>query len=543
MLSEYVVQFGIIILPITLYQIWAFGKSFSQLPWRSWILGLYGGAAGILCQLMPVHILGHPENFQCVPIIVSILYGKRRAGLLAIALLSGYQFFAWENPHDLVASLAGILIYSAIPMLLCMRFDKFPQKKRFRITQLLSVVIIGVEMLFIIALFLIKYGKDAFHEFFHYANFLFIACIIQITMMAVVFFLIESILETGRIRHRQESLIKYNPIGISVFDMNHCFVAVNPAYEAMTGYKENELLGKSRLFLWNEEQHEFAQQLLDEVLTADIKRDVEATLRHKKGHAIPVCFTLVPMLEGAEITGYFVMLTDITESKVAEEFVRNSEKLSAIGQLSAGVAHEIRNPLTAIKGFLQLLFSSGSPAQAKYYEVTMSEVSRIEGIVSEMLVLAKPQAASFKATNLRSKLEEVAYLITGEANMQNVQIEMDLGDSSPDLMADENQLKQVFLNLGKNAIDAMPGGGTLSISMQEDRETVIVKFMDTGTGIPEEMLKKIGEPFFTTKSTGTGLGFLISKRIVSNHNGTMHIQSEQGKGTTIELHLPLKAEA
>lgn len=539
MLSEYFVQFGIIIFPITAYQIWTFGKSFNQLPLRTFLMGIYGGLSAILCQMMPVHILGQVENFQCVPIILAILYGKRKAGLISIGILSAYQIIIVQDLQTLILSIAGILVYSSIPLAISNRINRFVPKKRFWIAQLLSVVMLFLELLFLVVACFILYGKDGWERVVHYSHFLSIACAIQIVIMGISFFLLESIIENGRIRKRQESLVKFNPIGIVSFDINNCFTSVNPAYEAITGYKESELLGKSRLYLWYEDDHDHAEGILDFVLQGEIKKDVEVTLRHKNGHQIPVRFTLIPKIDEESVIGYFAMVTDITESKAAEDFVRNSEKLSVIGQLAAGVAHEIRNPLTAIKGFLQLLFSSSSPTQKKYYEIMKSEISRIEGIVSEMLVLAKPQAASFRPVRLRERLEEVTYLLMSEANMKNVEIAIDYGKTIPLLMADENQLKQVFLNIGKNAIEAMEEGGKLTITMSHGEGQVIVRFEDNGHGIPKEIMQRIGDPFFTTKSNGTGLGFLISKRIVANHKGTMNIQSASGVGTTIEVVLPM----
>jgi PAS domain S-box-containing protein len=538
MINEYFVQFGIITFPITVYQLWIYGVSNRHERLNPLFIGLYGGGSAILCQVMPVHIFGQPENFQCIPIIIAILYGKRKAGLLSIAILTLYQFLTLHSMA--LVSLAGILVYSAIPFAICKKFELYDRRKRFMMAQVVSFSTIIVELIFLAVVFLSLYGKDGIARLASYFNFLGVAIIIQIVIMFVVFFLIEKIIDDTRIRKRHDSLIRYNPIGICSFDNQNRFIAVNPAYERITGYKESELLGKSRLMLWCDHQHDLAEEVLSYISNGSVKVNFEAELRHKNGHHIPVLITAIPILEQSNLVGYFAMVTDIAETKKAEEYMRNTEKLSAIGELAAGIAHEIRNPLTSIKGFLQLLFHSySSQSKTNYYDIMMGELSRIEGIVSEMLVLSKPHAHFFRPFSLKEKLKEVAHLLQSEANMQNVDFSIQYGENNPMILGDGNQLKQVFLNIGKNAIEALPNGGKLDISLITDGNGVNINFVDNGQGIPKEILENIGKPFFTTKEKGTGLGFLISKRIVSKHNGTIDIDSTYGKGTTVSVSLPI----
>lgn len=534
MLQEYFVQLGIILFPICVYQICAYTLSFDRYPANSWLLGIYGGITGILCQLMPLHIFGLEENFQCVPVILSILYGKRRAGVLSILILSAFQLYALSPPFR-IPSITAILVYSAIPMLVCGRIGRFHLKKRILAANLLSAVTLLVQYMFLAVYFFLRFG--GFKELMGYAGFLAVASAVQLFIMALGIFLLENINEVNRIRKRHESLVQYNPLGISTFDKEQRFVAVNAAYERITGYKESELLGRSRLMLWSD--HQQAQRVLHSLLEGDIKQNVELSLRHKNGHPVPVRCTVVPIREENRMVGFFAMVSDITEEKKAEEALRSSEKLSAVGQLAAGVAHEIRNPLTSIKGFIQLLSRSASASQSDHYGIINSELSRIEGIISEMLVLAKPNVATFQPVRIKEKLEEVVSLAAGEANMQNVSIEAAFQEGSPVVIGEGNQLKQVFLNVIKNAIEAMPEGGSLRISLTYGQGRVRVTFTDTGLGIPEQVMDRVGEPFFTTKTTGTGLGLLVSNRIITNHNGIMEIESAVGQGTSITMSFPL----
>lgn len=231
---------------------------------------------------------------------------------------------------------------------------------------------------------------------------------------------------------------------------------------------------------------------------------------------------------------------DISERKKAEEIMLQSEKLSIAGQLAAGIAHEIRNPITAIKGFLQLMQDEFN-MKKDFYNIINSEINRIELILSELLLLAKPQETKFESKDVRVILSQVTMLLESEANMSNIQLITKIEPDIPSIFCDENQLKQVFINFLKNAMEAMPNGGEINIEvLKEDQDYITVRFVDQGCGIPEEALSRLGQPFFTTKEEGTGLGFMISRKIIENHDGNIKITSLVNKGTTIEVRLPIR---
>lgn len=232
-----------------------------------------------------------------------------------------------------------------------------------------------------------------------------------------------------------------------------------------------------------------------------------------------------------------VILRDLTDRKQAEEVMLQSEKLSVAGQLAAGIAHEIRNPLTSIKGFLQLMRSNNCENN-QYFEIIFSELNRIELILSELLMLAKPQESKFRKENIHNVINEVTTLLETEANLNNVLIEKKFSTNNPEVYCDQNQLKQVFINLIKNAIEAMPNGGVVTISTKLENNEMVITVKDSGVGIPRKILQKIGQPFVTTKKSGTGLGLMISFKIIENHRGSINVNSEEGKGTTFTIKLP-----
>ncbi len=265
----------------------------------------------------------------------------------------------------------------------------------------------------------------------------------------------------------------------------------------------------------------------------------ECRVKHASGRWITVEMSGVPVIDEQQNVKHMVLVCrDITDRKESEAMLRKSDKLAAVGELAAGVAHEIRNPLTALKGFTQILRSKASSHDLPFYEIMHSELQRIEVITNELLMLAKPRDCKFKAVQVGSIVQEVITLLSSRAVLNNVQIHQEFEQRTPMVQCDENQLKQVFINVIKNAIEAMPRGGNVYVRIQSQGDTVYLEFVDEGSGIAAENLPMIGQPFFTTKETGTGLGLMVSYKIIQSHGGTMNIQSQVGFGTTVTIALP-----
>ncbi|WP_179136020.1 substrate-binding domain-containing protein [Paenibacillus sp. 32352] len=232
-------------------------------------------------------------------------------------------------------------------------------------------------------------------------------------------------------------------------------------------------------------------------------------------------------------------IRDISERKGAEELLRRSEKLSVIGQLAAGVAHEIRNPLTCLKGFTQLLKTRYQEKNIPYIDIMESELDRINFIVTEFMSLAKPHLSHFSLKDIAHIITSVVSILETQAILTGVQIITRFESELPPILCEENQLKQLFVNLLKNAIEAMPKGGNVYVDVALGNANALrVQVKDEGHGISSEIIQKVGEPFFTTKEKGTGLGLMISHRIVEAHGGTMNIGSSS-EGTVVEIMLPL----
>lgn len=337
-------------------------------------------------------------------------------------------------------------------------------------------------------------------------------------------------------------LIEFLPEPIVVSDPETILYANQSAVRLLGADKAEALVGRTLSALLHPDDREASRTVLREVMRSDEPTPfAERRLIRADGEAIAAELSSIRIDDYDGRTAMLSVFRDLTERKQAEDYVIRSEKLSIIGQLAAGIAHEIRNPLTALKGFTQLLMREVG-TRYTYLDTMMSELDRIHHIVDEFMSLAKPQIGSFRPHRLELLLRDVVSLLEAEANLYNVRIELAMpAEPLPAVPCSENRMKQVFVNTLKNAIQAMPEGGTVRIAARIESDRAVIGIQDEGEGIPEEIIRRIGEPFFTTKSEGTGLGLMVCHRILEAHRGHLRIESEPGVGTTVHITLPLAA--
>ncbi|WP_246183632.1 sensor histidine kinase [Paenibacillus methanolicus] len=336
-----------------------------------------------------------------------------------------------------------------------------------------------------------------------------------------------------------ESFINHTTDAIHVVDLEGRILQVNRAFERMFGYPADEAVGRT-LPLVPEHLLGEEQEALNWLKSGRLLNTRETVRVTKSGEWIEVSITTSPIRDQhGDLSALASITRDVTSRNKMEELLRRSEKLTTVGQLAAGVAHEIRNPLTTLRGFLQLQQETGKH-NSRHIDIMLSELDRINLIVGEFLILAKPQATRFETKDVRYVFGDVISLLDSQAHLCDIMFKIDFTTDTCIIACEENQLKQVFINVLKNAIEAMPEGGEITIRIaRADARNVTVTIIDQGIGIPEEMIPKLGDPFFTGKETGTGLGLMVSQRIIQSHHGALDIASAVGIGTTVTITLPL----
>jgi|GEM_PF-164247 len=335
-------------------------------------------------------------------------------------------------------------------------------------------------------------------------------------------------------RYRQ--LVEHSPDAVIISSEGEWLYVNDTAVKLFGGHSKEQVLGHSQAFMLSgDPAHEWNR--LAPVAAGQPQESLEQRFVRLDGQVIDVeVKSLATMYR--DKPAVHMIVRDVTERKIAQERLQASERLNVAGQLAAGIAHEIRNPLTSLKGFLKVI-QPGTSGKEEHFAIMVGEIDRIELIVSELLLLAKPdQGLAIRHIDLAQALRHVITLLEAQALLSGVNLVMKSTVEPMVVQGDENQLKQVFINMIKNAIEAMPHGGEIRIEPRRSGGKVRVLITDQGGGIPEECLPRLGEPFFTTKANGTGLGLMVSFKIVEHHGGKIGISSKQGYGTTFDIQLP-----
>ena len=331
-----------------------------------------------------------------------------------------------------------------------------------------------------------------------------------------------------------QNIIESMPNVLVAFDGAGKVIEANSAAKRLLGITRgqavrddfHELLGAS------------AASLVNRIKGGQVVLDQELILKGEKG--IPVALTGAPLTwEGG--VGVVLILRDLREIKAMEKKVKRAENLAVLGRMSASVAHEIRNPLSSINGFIQYFkkkFPSGSKEQA-YTETMVEEVDRLNNVITNLLDYTRLKEPHFQDCDLAEIIRHALRLIRSDAQARRVNIVERVPEQSSRARVDRDQFIQVLLNLFLNGLEAMPAGGTLRVGIDVSQEGDFhIEITDTGAGVREEDLPYIFEPFFTTKSKGTGLGLAVVQQIVENHYGTISVSSRLGEGTTFRVRLP-----
>jgi PAS domain S-box-containing protein len=341
--------------------------------------------------------------------------------------------------------------------------------------------------------------------------------------------------ELQKSEERFATAFNLNPSPMSIRSIEDGqYITVNESFLRTFEYTREEVIGERNLHILNDE----IVQLLRKGKSIS---NFETHIYTKTGKLqISLLFCELIDIGGKPHT--LNVFIDIGEMKKLENEVLRLERLNLVGYMSTGIAHEIRNPLTTIRGFMQFLSIKKDLSHCKeYFDLTIQELDQINSIMSELILLAGSKSVDFTRNNLNILISELLPSIKADGMVMNKEIDVDLGDI-PDIYMDEKEMKQLVSNLAKNGIESMEGKGILKISTYIDNGEVVLSVQDRGKGMNAEMLKKIGTPFFSTKDTGTGLGLAICYSIAERHRAVIAIESSS-KGTTFLVKFKISIES
>ena len=350
-----------------------------------------------------------------------------------------------------------------------------------------------------------------------------------------------------RLQAFHENIVRSISSGVFTADAAGAITSFNPAAQEVTGYSVMQVLGRSWREIFNWHPGRCSDDAPLPGLSAMTRFEVEC--KSASGNRLVLGMTVSPLHEREEPHGLVGVFKDLTQIRDLEEEMRRKEWLANLGEMSAGMAHEIRNPLGALAGAMQMLRkdAAADATDRRLMDIAVREATRLDAIITEFLQYARPPALNLAEHNINKILAETLDLVQHEArNRKQVAIATSLADGSLFAQVDENQMRQVFWNLATNAFDAMPDGGQLTITTGcrhidaagRKGDVVEIAFHDTGEGIAAENLDKIFLPFFTTKKQGSGLGLAAVHRIVDLHGGWIKVENHPPHGARFVVCLP-----
>ncbi|MGJ8649311.1 MAG: two-component system sensor histidine kinase NtrB [Opitutaceae bacterium] len=351
----------------------------------------------------------------------------------------------------------------------------------------------------------------------------------------------------ARERKMQETVFNTIQDGILVIDSDGVVQYANEAASGIIGLKSSDI-GVTRLWKM---VPDLAQSIDRSTVSGKKKvapvlsREVE--LNYPEHRIVRLYMVPIDAQVGHDDSGgYVIVISDITEEKVSMEELIENERTSSIVRLAAGVAHELGNPLNSLTIHLQLIerklkklaLAEEGQKLSESLQVCQGEVQRLDGIITHFLEAVRPQKPELNELDLVDLVDEVLRVQEAELRDRKLDVNVEVDSELPAILGDRGQLKQVFFNLIKNAMEAMQAGGQLSIVTRKDDDFVYMQFIDTGSGISEEELSRVFQAYYTTKKEGHGLGMMIVQRIMREHGGQISLESRKDRGTVITLQFP-----
>ena len=345
-------------------------------------------------------------------------------------------------------------------------------------------------------------------------------------------------LSLSRIKAFSDNLVTNMPIGLVALDDNQRITSLNNVAGSVLKLLPAEVIGENAGKVLPAQLWHLLKNL--NVDKGVVEKEIDCTVQ--EGEVIPLEISATILNdEDRTFLGYVVLFKDLSEVRSLRKEIARSQRLASVGRLAAGVSHEIRNPLSSIKGFATYF-------KERYYDVPenqqisnlmIQEVDRLNRVVGQLHEFARPISVSKKSIQIKAFLKDSLKLIERQASEGNISIRTDFDSEIDEILIDSDRINQVFLNLYLNAIESMDNGGNLTVTLAKNskKNGIEIKVSDTGAGIAEDDLSHIFDPYFTTKASGTGLGLAIAYNIMEAHGGEITIESRLGKGTEVTIFL------
>jgi two-component system sensor histidine kinase HydH len=348
----------------------------------------------------------------------------------------------------------------------------------------------------------------------------------------------------SRVKAFSDNLVKNMPIGLLAIDRDGRIASFNQTAESVFQLSSHEVLGKRARDVLPLPMVELTDRI--KIEKGLLEKEIDCPVTGDRIIPLEVIATFLQEETGAFL-GYVILFRDLSEIKQLKREIERNQRLASVGKLAAGIAHEIRNPLSSIKGFATYFKERyrSVPEDQKTAEIMIQEVERLNRVIGQLLEFARPMSIKKQSTSLGTLVQDSIKMIEEDAHVKGIAVHVGGIPDKGEVSIDPDRMKQVFLNLYLNALEAMQNGGTLSVALRRNdvANNVEITISDTGTGIKEADLPHVFDPYFTTKSSGTGLGLAIVHKIIESHGGTVRVTSRHGTGTTVTIILPFSKEA
>ncbi len=516
---------------------------------------LIGCALSItLCSMLSTTLFGVVYlNLAILPAYIGILYGSYRSGFsLSVFFLFCNVMFSEPSGLSNMVLNTGILLY---PLLFGLAG---PFKKGTVIEKIGMLWMVLFPSMLFISLVPILGGDDIYETHSGDTLLLVVYLFLTIALGGVFIYFIETAWDRLQIKEQMESISENfkweseklqqitNVMPLSMMSLDEHGIVTglnefmlqllqnhfpNVTREALLGQPAGKILSKGI----HEQVCERLGNYVSNNQSCSEKITHEARTYHISMAPLPQRVTGLP-------GGVVVIVQDITEEEKMRSELDNVERLTLVGQMAAGITHEIRNPMAVVRGFLQLMREKSPDELNSYYQIVMEELDRANSIINDFLSLAQSRISVKEKVLLDHIIEELSPLLWADANLRGQSVELNLTPSLPLLHLNVREIKQLILNLGRNGMEAMDAKGVLTLETRRSHDNVELIVRDTGSGISEVQRKKLFVPFFTTKNQGTGLGLSLCLSIVERHNGTIIVESEEGVGTAFTVSFPYEEE-